>query len=437
MLKWLYIPAGIVLFILALLVYWFCSMHRNMPWQNCFAMLSNLRIKLSPSLFKYALSGERDYSTLPDPLVASDGTAIECTAAFEKRRTEILDSFKTEVYGTLPQSGFITYFETVEEGEALNGAALRKQIKISVKTDKGESEALMLMYIPKGCERAPVVFGLNFGGNHTALDDEAILPSLTIKLPEDKLKKQRGKAAQRWNIEENISRGYAVATVHSADFAPDSKADYASRVISLFDEPQFKAISAWAFGLMRMVDYFVQTSEIDSNRVAVVGHSRLGKAAVWAGANDQRIAIVISNDSGNTGASLSRGNHGETVYTINLAFPHWFCSEYAKYGKNENALPVDQNLLLACIAPRKLYVASAKGDLWADPQGAFNSIRFARAAFALYGLEVIPNGMESYPQNGEHYFCNSMAVHMRDGWHDINAQDWKHYLDYMDKYLTE
>lgn len=433
----LYTLLGIVVFLALVILIWICSMRSNMPWRNCIAMFANFRLKLSEKTRRYALGGERDYSTLPDVLTMKDGSVVNSPEEFETRRSEILSMFESEVYGALPKDGFSTSFETVESGEALNGMALRKQIKITVTTEKGSSEALMLMYIPKSDKPVPVVFGLNFRGNHAVYSDPSILPSLAFDVSNKKWEEQRNSAAHRWNIEENISRGYAVATVYSADFAPDSKKDNSSRVIALFDESDFKAVGAWAFGLMRMVDCFVNDELIDSSHIAVVGHSRLGKAAVWAGANDTRIGLVISNDSGNTGASLSRGNHGETVYTINKGFPYWFGDEYKKYGKNENALPVDQHMLLACVAPRKLYVASAKDDLWADPQGAFNSINLAKKAFALYGLEVLPDDMETYPPTGEAYFCESMAVHVREGWHDINAEDWKFYLNYMDAHFVK
>ena len=438
MINLIYIFLSVAVLLCMLITLWLFSMHRNMPWQNCLAILGNLKLPLPKFLHNYALSGERDYSTLPDPLTMVDGSKAATTDQFEQRKKEILSLFEKHVYGILPKEGFTTSFETVEEGEALEGKALRKQVKITVTTEKGSSDALMLLYIPKQEKKAPVVIGLNFRGNHTVLKDSGIIPSYAFDTSKEKWEEKRGSAAYRWNIEESISRGYAVATVYSGDFAPDSKDAYASRVISLFAEPEFKAVGAWAFGLMRGVDYLLQDNDIDSAHIAVVGHSRLGKAAVWAGANDARIGVVISNDSGNSGASLSRGNHGETVYTINLAFPHWFASEYAQYGKNENALPVDQNLLLAASAPRKLYVANAEDDLWSDPQGAFNSLKSARSAYALYyGNSVLPEEMETYLPIGQAYFCESMGTHIRSGGHDITAEDWKFYLDYMERYFIK
>lgn len=430
--RWWFIPMGIIILILVLIIGLVCFMRAMLPFQNIVAATSNAKVELSESMRQFALSGERDYSTLPDPLTMADGTAITTPEEFEARKAEILALFEEHVYGTLPKDGFTTSFEVVEEGEALNGAAVRKQVKITVTTDKGSSEALMLLYIPKQDSPAPVVIGLNSNGNHAALADSAILPSYAFDTADGTWEEKRGEKDYRWNIENSISRGYAVATIYSGDFAPDSGSDYATRVVSLFDEPDFMAVGAWAFGLMRAADYMETDPAIDETHIAVVGHSRLGKAAVWAGANDERMGLVISNDSGNSGASLSRGNHGETVKSINLAFPHWFAEKYGEYGNDLNALPVDQNLLLASIAPRQLYVASAENDLWADPAGAFNSLQYAKNAFALYGYEVI--GTEE-PAVDSAFFCESMGYHVRSGWHDMQAEDWAFYLDYMDQYF--
>lgn len=423
---------GILGFLALMLVLWMCSMHRNMPWQNCLAILKNLKLPLPKFLMDYALTGARDYTTLPDPLVMADGTPVSVPEQFDGRRAEILKLFRENVYGMLPEEGFDTAFTVLEEGEALGGTALRRQVKITVTTGKGTADALMLLYLPKRAEKVPVVVGLNFRGNPTVLEDPEILPSLTQDTADGKWARKRGSAAGRWCIAEAVARGYAVATVCSADFAPDHKEDYRSRVIGLFDEPEFKAIGGWAFGLMRCADYLSRDAAIDPGRMAVIGHSRLGKAALWAGANDSRFGLVISNDSGNSGASLSRGNHGETVFTINQAFPHWFASGYRRYGKNENALPVDQNLLLAAIAPRKLYVASAEDDLWSDPQGAFNSLQSAKRAYALLG-RAVPD--DTCPAVGSHCFCETMGIHVRRGGHDITPEDWGHYLAFMDRYL--
>lgn len=435
--RWWHIPLAVLA--LALLAgggaaIWLRSV---MPWKNIAAMTSNVKLPLSASQRERITGGERDYSTLPEPLVMADGTAVKTTRAFDARRAEIIKLFETHVYGTLPKGGFNTSFELLEEHPVFGGTAVCKQVKLTVSIGKGNSEALLLLYLPLTGQPAPVVLGLNFGGNHTVFDDSAILPSRDYD-PTGKLEKERGEKTERWAIEDAVTRGYGIATIYCNDFAPDDAKAYGSRVISLFDEPSFKAVGAWAFGLMRGVDYLVQDAAVDAGRIVLIGHSRLGKAALWAAANDARVALVISNDSGNTGASLSRSNHGETVASINAIFPHWFCDKYKEYAARENELPVDQNLLLASIAPRQVYVACAQEDLWADPQGAWNSLLASRDAFALYGLDTIdpalPEGA-TQPPEGASYATESMGYHVRSGWHDVQKEDWSRYLSYMDRFL--
>lgn len=175
--RWWFIPVGIVILILVLIIALLCFVRSMLPWQNVVAATSNAKVELSESMREFALSGERDYSTLPDPLVMADGSPVTTPEEFEARKAEILSLFEEHVYGALPKEGFTTSFEVVEEGEALNGTAIRKQVKITVTTNKGSSDALMLLYIPKQDTPAPVVIGLNSNGNHAALADSAILPS--------------------------------------------------------------------------------------------------------------------------------------------------------------------------------------------------------------------------------------------------------------------
>ena len=435
--RWWHIPVTLVVLVVFLAAALAGFMLYMLPPRNIVAATSNVQLELSDEVLEYALSGTRDYSTLPDALTMADGTIVSTTEQFEARRKEILSLFEENVYGFMPKEGYLTSFDVVEESEILDGTAIRKQVKITVTTAYGSSQSLMLLYIPKLAEgdAAPVVIGLNFNGNHTVLADENIIPSLATDTEDGSWKEKIGTSAERWNIVNSLSRGYAVATIYANDFAPDNSKTYNSRIISLFPGKDFKAVGAWAFGLSRGVDYLIKDAQIDSAHIAVVGHSRLGKAATWAGANDQRIGLVISNDSGNSGASLSRSNQGETVKSINMAFPHWFCDRYADYGSKVNTLPVDQNLLLAVIAPRKLYVACAEKDLWADPQGAWNSLMHATNAFSLYGLDVLPY-QESQPDVDTTAWTSAMGYHVRSGWHNINSVDWGHYLNYMDTYFV-
>jgi hypothetical protein len=391
--------------------------------------------------------------TLPDPLKLNNGKLVTDTNTWiKKRRPELLKLFQQEVYGKSPSPKRIEYEITSIRTNALNGKAIRKEITIRLAGNKKWEGMDMLLYIPATGDRPfPTFLGLNFLGNHAVTTETDVKLNQRWARNNEKAgiinnratELTRGKEADRWQIEKIIERGYAVATIYYGDIEPDHKDGWKTGLRAalstkgaetVFKPDQWGAISAWAWGLSRALDYLEKDKDIDSKRVAVIGHSRLGKTALWAGAQDERFAIVISNDSGEGGAALARRRFGETTEVINRNFPHWFCENFKKYSNKEDKLPVDQHELIALIAPRPVYIASASEDLWADPRGEFLSAKAAEPVYKLFGKDGL--GTDEMPSKNTPV-GNYIGYHLREGKHDITAYDWEQYLNFADKFFKK
>jgi len=382
---------------------------------------------------------------LPDPLVFNNWDKVQNRKEWINRRAELLEIFENEVYGISPVwKGELIATELSSNLNALHGTAIRKEIKITLKNASKVLSMVMLLYLPKSSDPVPVFLGLNFDGNHSVTEEKdiSITNSWIRNDPADGVTDNRaseagrGKDASSWQAEEIISRGYGLATIYYGDIDPDFDDGFRNGVHGLYDRQPGNAswgtIAAWAWGLSRAMDYLVTLSSIDSKKVIVMGHSRLGKTALWAGATDERFAMIISNNSGCGGAALSKRVFGETVGSINRSFPHWFCGNFKKYNEKEELLPVDQHQMLSLIAPRPLYVASAEEDLWADPKGEFLSCLWASPVYVLLGGKGFP-ATEMPPVNSP--VAGSIGYHVRTGEHDVTLYDWQQYLDFADHHL--
>jgi len=375
--------------------------------------------------------------TLPELLKTDKGKTIRTIKQWENiQRPVILERFTTTVYGRMPgRPKHLHFKQTATDENALEGKAVRKEVTIFFTGGNNHAGMQVLLYLPKQAKGpVPVFIGLNFQGNHSTQTDPGIAITESWKtINHHQTNPARGGQARRWPLEEIIASAYGLATAYYEELEPDHSTGWKSGIrTSLAQELNIKphewgAIGAWAWGLSRMMDYLETEPSVNPKQIVLTGHSRLGKAALWAGANDQRFALVVSNDSGEGGAALSRRNFGETVLRINTAFPHWFIDKYKSYNHAVDQLPVDQHMLLALIAPRPLYVASAVEDAWADPKGEFLSAQLAEEVYALYnkkGLLVDHQPPVNQPV-GE-----TIGYHIRSGKHDIILYDWQQYIQF-------
>ena len=386
--------------------------------------------------------------TLPDALTLADGAKVTDAKTWPARRAEILKIFQTQMYGKMPPAPKSLAFKvTSVDAKALGGKAVRKQVAVTFMPGGKGPRMEVLICLPNGIKRpVPLFVGMNFEGNHTIHDDPGIaITKSWVRRRRGIVKnrateKSRGAARSRWPVEQILARGYGLATIYYGDIDPDYHDKFANGVHPLFyhkgqTKPagdEWGSISAWAWGLSRALDYFETDDEIDAKRVAVMGHSRLGKTSLWAGASDERFALVISNNSGCGGAALSKRCFGETVGRINRSFPHWFCGNFKQYGNNEAKLPFDQHMLIALVAPRPVLVCSAEKDRWADPRGEFLAAKGADPVYRLLGTDGL--AARKMPPLGKPVLSR-IGYSIRPGGHGVMSSDWAVYMDFADKHM--
>ncbi len=411
---------------------------------------------------------------LPDPLVTDVGRPVtDAKMWWEQRRPEILSLFENEMYGRTPEfsfarDGFLRRPRIevrAEKKNALGGKAVRREVRLHFTANSGGPYIDVLLYLPAVAKRpVPAFVMLNFRGNQAVTDEPDVFMCESWMIPRNDetvvnnraTEQSRGAARSRWPIEMIIDRGYALATACYQDIDPDVDDGFQNGIHPYFYKNgqtrpasnEWGSIGAWAWGLSRILDYLETEPRIDAARVAVAGHSRLGKTSLWAGAQDQRFAAVISNNSGCGGGTLSKRIYGETVGLLSYVRPHWFCGNFAYYDNNESALAFDQHELIALIAPRPVYLAVAEEDRAADPKGEFLAALNADAVYRLLG----PPGIGNIPEKNTAVKPGNMiydapmppmnrptgatiGFHIRTGIHDVTAYDWEQYLNFTDKFF--
>jgi hypothetical protein len=385
---------------------------------------------------------------LPDPLVMFNGDRVTSRAQWiNKRRPELKTLFQYYMYGYLPAAPK-KISATVERVDRrfFGGKATKKEVTIAFGPSKAPRIHLLLVVPNDRKKPAPVFLGLNFHGNHTLVKDKSValaagwVPGNSPGARNNRATEAgRGTEVGVWALEGSIDRGYAVATFYCGDIAPDhpGRADgvfpYYRKKGQKKPEPRdWGAIAAWAWGLHRAVDYLVTDRDIDKTRIAVVGHSRLGKTALVAAAFDERIALAMPHQAGCGGTAPSRGKTGESVKQINDRFPHWFDDEFKKFNDQPDRLPFDQHCLVALVAPRPVLFTCAVDDTWSNPQGQFQVLKAANPVYRFLkagGLEA-----RRMPKTGK-LIDSKLGYYIRPGKHSMGKQDWKVFLDFADKHF--
>ncbi|MCE2814622.1 MAG: acetylxylan esterase [Planctomycetaceae bacterium] len=379
-------------------------------------------------------------------LSGPNGVQIDSKEQWPDQRRYLVDLLATEEYGFAPKDPISIRTEVFDDAPAVFGGEIqanirRRQIAVFLERAGRSVRVDLALWSPKDRSKAPCFLGLNFRGNQSTCDDPKI--RLTSSWCDNRnpgvennkaTEASRANQSERWPIAQIVAQGFAVATAHYSDIDPDYDDGFENGVHSLFPEhrideqnpSRWGSIAAWAWGLSRLADVLEKLDGIDPKGLMVVGHSRLGKTALWAGANDPRFQIVVSNNSGCGGAALSKRIYGESVARINTAFPHWFNRNFRKHNDQEGSMTFDQHQLIASIAPRSVYIASASNDKWADPLGELLGGHHASRAFELLGLK----GLEAkeLPAVNTPIGQGSIGYHLRQGDHDMLLYDWQQFM---------
>lgn len=377
--------------------------------------------------------------TLPDPLITFDGDPIETATEWrQRRRPELKQLFEQYVYGHMPDPPRVTV-DCHRTASLLDGQGELTEIEIHFADLPRNAPTIDLaLFTPADTDQVPVFLGLNHGGNHAMVTDD----SVTITDSGDRFgTDERGVGEDFWCVERILERGYGFATFHQADMDPDRDdfTDGIHSVYSEFDcrhEARWGTLAAWAWGLQRGVDGLRQIDAVRDEGIALIGHSRRGKAALLAGAFDDRVAFVVPHQSGTGGCALSRDNDQEGITQINGAFPHWFNDIFPAFGGRPERLPIDQHLLIALVAPRPLLDTEGARDHWANPGRALDALQAATPVYELLGeTGTVGNGLLYGNEQPAEDTIGNLLQYRRETGHTLNRGYWETILDVADTHL--
>jgi hypothetical protein len=385
--------------------------------------------------------------TLPDVFTLQNGKKVnDAKTWLEKRRPEIVKLFEENQFGKMPAKPADMSFNIFEKGTpAFNGKAIRKQVTVYFTKDTSDNKMDLLIYLPaKATKPVPVLLNISFASNAQTVNDSGVKTSYIWTRDGKKVAGGRSGMFGKMNVEQFISEGIGYATVYYGDIDPDVKGGVKLGGIRKkylkpgMPEPgmnDWGAISAWAWGLSRAMDYFETDKQIDANRIALQGTSRLGKTVLWAGAHDTRFKMVIASCSGEGGAAISRRDYGENIkhMTDTSRYYYQFAPQWHTYAADFSSSPVDAHMLVALMAPRPLLLQTGDTDYWSDPKGEFLAAVAAEPVYKLFGKKGPGTGV--MPAAGDTSMLNTLGYYMHKGGHGTLPSDWPIFINYMKKYL--
>ena len=384
---------------------------------------------------------------LPDPLVMNSGKKVKDSKTWtQKRRPELVKLFEEIQYGKMPPRPAEMHFNVFDKGTpTFNGKAIRKQVTIYFTKDTNENKLDLLIYLPSNASKAvSLLLNISFAANNQVIDDPGIKIGSIWTREGKKVKAAEPSRFGKLNIEQFINAGIGFACVYYGDIEPDFKAGVNYGIRSKYLKPgqntpaanEWGAISAWAWGLSRIMDYFETDKQVDPKRIALQGASRLGKTVLWAGVHDTRFKMVIASISGEGGAAISKRNYGENIkhITDTSRYYYQFAPNYHSYANKVDSLPFDAHMLVALMAPRALLLQTGDSDYWSDPKGEFLSAVAATPVYRLFGLNG-PGTGEMPKANDESLLMNPLGYYMHAGGHSVLPEDWQLFIRYMKKFL--